>query len=388
MDVIPTVHSLLERRSRRRRRTITPLPRGSSSSSHVATSSPSPINPFSDIRILQRPPHTPPRLHLQILDLPIRLIEISLQHLLQHGRAHRFGEVIVHPGLETFLPIAADGARRHGYDQHAPHILVLVAADQAGSVVAVQDGHLAVHQHQVEGVVLRGSMAQGFDGLEAVGVGGGVEAEFGDEGDGDLLVDRVVLGDADAEFGAGDEGEVDVARGGFLGFGGAVRGPGGCGVLLSICVWGVVCDGSGFGSFRESDSEGDGGAFAKLRFERYFPIQDVNQGFTDGKAETTAAIGALRAAVGLRKGLEESAELLLGDANTGVGHSAGNLYTLLVLQNGTRTYGDGTFRGEFVAVAQKVHEDLVQSHRITHDQQLIVELEVFDRLESFFQVGE
>lgn len=151
---------------------------------------------------------------------------------------------------------------------------------------------------------------------------------------------------------------------------------------------GRVIDRGGFGGLGESDGEGDGGAFAELRFKRYFPIQDVDQGFADGKTKTTAAIGALRAAVGLRKGLEESAELLLGNANTGVGHSAGNLYTLLVLQDGTRTYGDGTLGGEFVAVAQKVHEDLVQSHRVTHDQQLIIELEIFNRLESFFQIGE
>lgn len=241
MNIITTVHPLLERRSRRRR-AITPPLRGSNSSSsssshrgfpvfrgrrsvHAISSSGKttpttthPINPPSNIRILQRPPHTPPRLHLQILDFPIRLIEIAFQHLLQHGRAHRFGEVIVHAGLQTLLAVAADGTRRHGDDQHAPHVFVLVAADQAGGVVAVQDGHLAVHQHQMEGVVLRGCVAEGLDGLEAVGVGGGVEAEFGDEGDGDLLVDRVVLGDADAEFGAGDEGEVDVRRGGLVGF--------------------------------------------------------------------------------------------------------------------------------------------------------------------------
>lgn len=242
-------------------------------------------------------------------------------------------------------------------------------------------------------------MAEGFDGLEAIGIGGGVETEFCNEGDGDLLVDGVVLGNADADFRAGDEGEVDVGRadawcsiiseefGGMVGFTRAVRGPGGCGVLLSVGVWGIVGD-CGFGGLGKSDGEGDGGAFAELRCERDLPVEHVDQGFADGKAKTTAAVGALRAAVGLREGLEEPADLLLGYANPGVGHGAGDLDAFLVLQDGACADGDGTFGGELVAVAEEVHEDLMQTHRITHDQQLRIELQVFDRLETLFQVGE
>ncbi len=191
------------------------------------------------------------------------MVQILLQHGSQDCSAHGFGEVVVHARVEALLAIAADGGRGHGDDEHVADGGIGVLADEFRGVVAVEDGHLDVHEDEVEGLVFEGAAAEGFHGLEAVAVGFGFEAQLCDEGDGDFLVDGVVLGDADAELVAGDAGEVDHGGGGAGGGAVSVGGPFGHGVWVAGSDGGLGGDGGG-GGFEEGDGEGDVGAVADL----------------------------------------------------------------------------------------------------------------------------
>ena len=44
-------------------------------------------------------------------------MQVALEHLLESVCAHGLGEIIVHPGFEALLAVAADGTGGHGDDE-------------------------------------------------------------------------------------------------------------------------------------------------------------------------------------------------------------------------------------------------------------------------------
>ena len=67
--------------------------------------------------------------------------------------SYRLREVVVHPGALAFLAIALDGGRGHGDDWSLldawDRVVGTVMADEVSGAIAVENGHLYVHQDDV-----------------------------------------------------------------------------------------------------------------------------------------------------------------------------------------------------------------------------------------------
>ena len=122
--------------------------------------------------------------------------EGSGQEALENGDHFRFvdgfGDVVVHAGIEAALAIALHRVGGHGDDDDVTTGR-LSAADLFGGLVAVHDGHLAIHEDEV--VAIGGDHVDCF-----LSVGGEFyfEAETLERAGGDELVDGVVFDEEDA----------------------------------------------------------------------------------------------------------------------------------------------------------------------------------------------
>ncbi|OPZ58073.1 MAG: Outer membrane protein TolC precursor [Deltaproteobacteria bacterium ADurb.Bin510] len=113
----------------------------------------------------------------------------------QRRQRDGLGDIIVHPGFETFFAVALHRVCGHRNDQHIGIADGGVGtADAARGFQAVHFGHLYIHQHQV--II---DHFQRLDGFSAVGHGIGVEAELLEQSERDLLVGNVVVGQQDAQ---------------------------------------------------------------------------------------------------------------------------------------------------------------------------------------------
>ena len=115
------------------------------------------------------------------------------QSLGQLVEGHRLDEVIVHARRQALLAVALHGLRRHRDDARA-----LVSgppgADGAAGLEAVELRHLDVHENDVVGGLFEPREHLASVPSDVRGV-----AEPREETDGDLLIDRIVLGEQDAE---------------------------------------------------------------------------------------------------------------------------------------------------------------------------------------------
>ena len=73
---------------------------------------------------------------------------------------HRFGDIIVHTGRQTALAIPLHGVGSHGDDGQVSPAGFLLFANGGRSREAIHDGHLYVHQYDIEG--LAGQRVDGF----------------------------------------------------------------------------------------------------------------------------------------------------------------------------------------------------------------------------------
>src|SRR5574343_882044 len=103
----------------------------------------------------------------------------------------RLGDVVVHTGFQAGLAVFVEGIGSHGQDRCCQ--AVGQSADQAGGSQAIEYRHLHVHQ---DGVVVVGANQLG--GGTAVVGDIDDQADVVEQFDGNLLVDRIVLGDQDA----------------------------------------------------------------------------------------------------------------------------------------------------------------------------------------------
>ena len=101
------------------------------------------------------------------------------------------------PGVEARFPVALHGVGGHGDDpdrQYAAFGWDRAGPDLPGCFEAVHLGHLDVHEDEVVRELL-----DGLDGLDAVRGDVGAVAHRLEDEERDLLVDRVVLGQQDAQ---------------------------------------------------------------------------------------------------------------------------------------------------------------------------------------------
>jgi hypothetical protein len=129
----------------------------------------------------RRRPAGPPAIRM----VPVA-VEPAGQDRLDLGQQHRLGEVVVHARGQAPLPVRKH--RRGHRDDRCAAGRPLTAADLGRGLVAVEDRQLAVHQHRP----VDPSWHQ-FDGLPAIADHLGAVPELGEDGEGQDLVDLVVL---------------------------------------------------------------------------------------------------------------------------------------------------------------------------------------------------
>ena len=111
-----------------------------------------------------------------------------LQQLDERSDLKWLGNVAIHTGGDTTLPVAQHRVGRHSDDRQVSAGASFRGPDGSGGLEPVHLRHLHVHQHRVE----VGSIEQG-QGFAAVRRHRHVVSLFLQHARGDLLVDRVVL---------------------------------------------------------------------------------------------------------------------------------------------------------------------------------------------------
>ena len=97
------------------------------------------------------------------------------------------------PGFEAFFPVAGHGVSRHGHDRQVGLRSAFLVPDGRRGLEPVHDGHLDIHQNQVERAsapALQGLPSPLFGDRDLV-------ASVFENPDGQLLVDDIVLGQKD-----------------------------------------------------------------------------------------------------------------------------------------------------------------------------------------------
>ncbi|MCY1416081.1 hypothetical protein D9M71_315820 [compost metagenome] len=93
-----------------------------------------------------------------------------------------------------------------------------------------------------------------------------------------------------------------------------------------------------------------------------------DQALGDHQPEAGSAGLAGEGVVGLGEGLEQVAQVAVGQADAGVLHAdaqLGQLVVAVVFEHGA--HGDGAFAGELDGVAHQVGQDLLEAHRVAHE---------------------
>ena len=188
--------------------------------------------------------------------------------------------------------------------------------------VPVAVRHLHVHEHEVEWAAVVASALEGVNSLEAVEVRIALEAQLLHEGDGDALVNKIILCDADAQVRARDGGQIDAGAGRLLVAIILLARELGHGVHVARVA---LRHRSRHVHLCEAQREGHRCADAWRRVEADRAVHDVlNQRFDDAQAETgTARLPGSRG-VDPVEPFEDVGQVLVGDSTTV------NLYKLLV----------------------------------------------------------
>ena len=114
----------------------------------------------------------------------------------QRVQPHRLGDVVVHADRHAFFAVSGHGIGGQGDDgQSPPRRWRHQGAQGAGGLEPVHDGHLAIHQHQIE------RLREGaLKGLGPVAGYRDLDAQSAQHPDGYPLIDRVVLCEEDTSF--------------------------------------------------------------------------------------------------------------------------------------------------------------------------------------------
>ncbi|CAE7229328.1 bsn, partial [Symbiodinium necroappetens] len=238
------------------------------------------------------------------------------------------GEVAVAAGVEAALALAVHGVRGDGDDGEC----VASPAQLAGGLVAVELGHLHVHEDDVERRLAAGALFESLDRLEAVAREGDLGAGFLELEADEPLVVRAVLGEEDAQA-------VEAHAGGRRGAGRA------------RLAWHAAGDGHvdelGVLDRPGVDGEGEGAAATELGFERERAAEEPAEGARDAEPETGAAEFPGGGGVHLRERVElrGGGALAFVHADAGVGDVDAEPRLVVAVLEGDAD-GDGADLGE------------------------------------------
>ncbi|KAI7242122.1 hypothetical protein KC330_g103 [Hortaea werneckii] len=222
---------------------------------------------------------------LFIRDGPARLVEIALQHLLQHIGSDRLRQVIVHAGFQALFAISADGTSGHGDHQYVSHLWI---------------------RHKMEWVALFARFTKRIYSLLSIAEGLTKKAKLLHKVYGYLLIDWIILGDADLELVARNAGQTDDLP------------------AILLCWWGK---------------------------EKETAVP------TPG---TSATIASCSATVRLREREKELLLLLFGNTNARILDRDRNIDVLIILRVDARVNGDTALGSKLVGIRHQVHQNLVK----------------------------
>ena len=215
--------------------------------------------------------------------------------LFQLQRVQRLGQMAVHAGLQTALPVAGAGIGRQGHDRDAPPRGGFFLPDRPGRFQTVHLGHLHVHEDQVVG--LSGQLGQRL---------GPTAGNFDlvtltlQQVDAHLLVEEVVFDQQDPQ---GFDSVMPVGR-------------------CSIPQWPRLRElGSGLlVGPRHGDGERKGASLADFAVHLDTAAHDLDQPGGDAQTQAGAAVFLAQRAIGLDKRIENGPELVRGYADAGVAY--------------------------------------------------------------------
>jgi len=273
------------------------------------------------------------------------------EYFLECVASERLGQVVVHARGEAFFTIPAHGVGGHGGNRDVAVCLAACAvANGFGRLVAIHNGHLAIHEHTIEGF-----FAEFFEGFSTVFGKLRRPSQRAEETADDLAVDPVVLGDEHAAF----------FRSGFLlrlfrcfrDRARARRGPcrGGCP--------GVFWAGHGEGEF-----EGKLGSRSFFAAAREGAAHEFGEFPGNAEAEPGTAEAAGSGAVGLGERLEEFLPFFFRYADSRIRNRDTQQGATVV---GRRAFGDepdAAPGGKLDGVAQQVGEDLPDADGVPFEQ--------------------
>jgi hypothetical protein len=244
---------------------------------------------------------------------------IAWQPLQQLGvellRFDRLGDKVAHSCSVAGGTVLVEGIGRHG--QNRDFGAAGQEPDRARRIQAVQHRHLDVHQDKVVGDV--GGLGDGFAAVlrDVGGQSGGVN-----QLQGDLAIDRVVLGEQYPRIG------MAVPQ---FGFDVVVRGVG-----QPLCV------GHDAVAALQAHGEPEVAATSDLAFDTGFAIHHGRQATADRQPEAGAPVVAGGGRVGLDKGLEQAGQLVSGDADAGIFDLEADLHVIVgfLLQQRARSVID------------------------------------------------
>jgi len=122
----------------------------------------------------------------------LRLGGVFAQSTGERRKSDRLGNMVVHTGVETTLPLTFHGISGKGDDRDIA--ATILTTDSAGGTYSVEDGHLQIHENDV---VLVGSRTVN----RCLSIGDQIHfaTELLEESAGDSLVYLVVFRDEDAK---------------------------------------------------------------------------------------------------------------------------------------------------------------------------------------------
>ena len=114
----------------------------------------------------------------------------------------------------------------------------------------------------------------------------------------------------------------------------------------------------------EAGGKPEGAALPGPTFDAGFATHQLRDVPRDDQAQPGAAVGARGRGIGLLEGMEQAANLLIGDADAGIGHLEAHQDVVVTVLQQQRTQADGPLVGELDCISGKVQQCLAQAGRI------------------------
>ena len=266
--------------------------------------------------------------------------------------------MVVHAGIRVELLFVRHGMRGHGND--GQRLESGQAAQCAGRRVPIHDGHLDVHQNEIEGIGAR--LAQDIERFLTVFCHGWSDADLDEQGLDDFAVERLVI--------HGQDARTLIAR--------RQRYVSGRPGTRQI----------GLPAHTEPDAGRKSGATAFDAGDADVAVHQFSQAPADGQPQACTAKLAANAGIGLGEGFEQPTKVVGAHADTGIldGDIQADANFLAGMKADQNFHPTG--RRELDGVADQIQDDLLDPHRIPGQYVRHCDIDGLDEFQPFFHSAE